>query len=68
MTGEYHKSFRECCDIVKAEIEKQGMLLIEGEKLVPHLPEFFEDGFLHPNDIGFGIYAQNLAAEIVAKI
>lgn len=60
-------SFEECCDIVKDEIKKHNMILIEGEKMVPHLPEFFDDGFLHPNDIGFGIYTQNLVAEIVKK-
>ncbi len=61
-------SFMECCDIVKDEISKHGMILIEGEYMVPHLPEFFDDGFLHPNDIGFGIYGQNLAAEMIKYI
>ena len=53
-------SFKECCDIVKEEIKNHNMILVEGEYMVPHSPEFFDDGFLHPNDIGFGIYAQNL--------
>ena len=34
--------------------------VIPGYNLVPHLPEFFSDLRLHPNDIGFAIYAQNL--------
>jgi len=34
--------------------------VIPGYNLVPHLPEFFSDGYLHPNDIGFGVYAQGL--------
>lgn len=54
-------TFEECCNIVKEEIKNHNMILVEGEYLVPHSPEFFDDGFLHPNDIGFGIYAQNLA-------
>ena len=54
-------SFADCCDIVKNEIRNHNMILIEGEYMVPHSPEFFDDGFLHPNDIGFGIYSQNLA-------
>lgn len=57
-------SFTECCGIVKEEIKKHGMILIEGEYMVPHLPDFFEDGYLHPNDIGFAIYAQNLIMQM----
>ena len=34
--------------------------VIPGYNLVPHLPEFFSDLRLHPNDIGFCLYAQNL--------
>lgn len=33
---------------------------VEGMPLVPHLPEFFADGYLHPNDSGFLLYGQNL--------
>jgi len=29
-------------------------------QLCPHSPEYYQDGFLHPNDMGFAIYAQNL--------
>ncbi len=38
--------------------------VIAGYNLVPHLPEFFSDRRLHPNDIGFCIYAQNLLGKI----
>ena len=38
--------------------------VITGYNLVPHLPEFFSDRRLHPNDIGFALYAQNLLREI----
>lgn len=40
------------------------IIFINGWNMVPHLPEFFSDGFLHPNDLGHGIYAQNLYKEI----
>lgn len=36
------------------------VFLVDGRKLVPHLPEFFDDGALHPNDLGFTLYARNL--------
>ncbi len=35
-------------------------VVIPGYNLVPHLPEFFSDRRLHPNDIGFALYARNL--------
>ncbi len=41
--------------------------VIAGQPLVPHLPEFFSDRRLHPNDLGFGIYAQNLQRAISAS-
>ena len=34
--------------------------VIEGMPLVPHLPEFYADGYLHPNDCGFLLYGNNL--------
>lgn len=48
-------SFESCCDYVKEEIKKHNMILIEGESLVPPLPEFFIEDVLHPNTSGFGI-------------
>ena len=38
--------------------------VIPGYNLVPHLPEFFSDLRLHPNDIGFCLYTQNLLGEL----
>ena len=34
--------------------------VVEGMPLVPHLPEFFADSYLHPNDSGFLLYGNNL--------
>ena len=42
-------------------------VVIPGYNLVPHLPEFYSDRRLHPNDIGFALYAQNLLGEIKAR-
>ena len=40
--------------------------VVSGYNLVPHLPGFFSDGRLHPNDLGFGVFAQNLQRELAA--
>ena len=37
--------------------------IIDGQNLVPHLPEFFSDKVLHPNDLGFGVYSDALIKE-----
>jgi len=46
--------------IVNEEAEMLGLIHIDGLTLVPPSPEFFADEYLHPNDAGFGIYADNL--------
>ncbi len=40
--------------------------VVSGYNLVPHLADFFSDGRLHPNDLGFGVLAQNLQRELAA--
>lgn len=49
---------------IRKGIEKEalnlGLEVVDGFKMVPHIGKFFADGFLHPNDMGFGIYADNL--------
>lgn len=37
-----------------------GVTVIRGGGFVPWLEEFFEDKYLHPNDMGFDFYAKNL--------
>ena len=37
---------------------------IDGLLLTPHLPDFFSDKYLHPNDSGFMLMGQNLISEI----
>lgn len=45
---------------LEEEAVRQNITVIDGYTLVPHRVEYFADGFLHPNDIGFALYAQNL--------
>ena len=40
--------------------------VIDGLELVPHEEKYFIDDILHPNDIGFTEYAQNLVAKMKA--
>ena len=51
-------------DAIKLLTEVYGkfnnVTVIEGMPLVPHLPEFYADGYLHPNDSGFLLYGSNL--------
>ena len=47
-----------CADIPKLH-------LIRGWDLVPHFSNFYSDFIVHPNDLGFGIYAQNLYRAIL---
>jgi len=42
--------------------------VINGWTFVPGRSEFYADLRLHPNDLGFGLYAQNLYAEIVKML
>ncbi|MBQ3063870.1 MAG: SGNH/GDSL hydrolase family protein [Clostridia bacterium] len=54
-------TFEDAREIVRAAAEAQeGITVIDCYTFVPHLPEFFSDKFLHPNDIGFSCYATGL--------
>ncbi len=52
----------------RAMVEREALALgfdvVSGLKLVPAVSDFFADTYLHPNDLGFGLYAQNLIKEI----
>lgn len=41
--------------------------LVSGEFLIPHAPEFFIPDRLHPNELGFLLYAANLREEILKR-
>ncbi len=52
------------CDRVKEIAERySNVKIVEGFKLVPHLPEYYLDN-LHPNCLGAEIYGRNLVREI----
>ena len=55
-------------DMVEAEAEARGFYVVNGLKLVPPLDDFYADRYLHPNDLGFGLYAENLIKELVKII
>ena len=44
----------------KVYAQFDNIIVVEGMPLVPHLPEFYADGYLHPNDTGFLLYGSNL--------
>lgn len=46
--------------VISTEASSRGFTVINGNDMVPHLPEFFADKTLHPNDLGFSLYARNL--------
>lgn len=51
--------------IIKACDKYENMHIVDGMKLVPHEIKFFGDKVLHPNELGFEFYAENLYREIV---
>ena len=51
---------------VVAEIENA--IFIDGFDFIPHSAEFFADSYLHPNDMGFKHYAENLYKAIKEKL
>lgn len=52
-----------CEKIKKIVAQYKNIRVIEGMKLVPHLPEYFLDN-LHPNCLGCELYGRNLVKEI----
>ena len=50
--------------MVENEAKKRGFYVISGLKLVPPIADFYSDKYLHPNDLGFALYAENLIKEI----
>lgn len=38
--------------------------VVDGREIVPHFPEFFMPDTLHPNDLGFVLYGENLYRKI----
>ncbi len=57
-------SFAQCCELIKKEYASRGITVIDGYTLTPHEKSFYFDKYLHPNALGFEIYAQNLIKQI----
>jgi hypothetical protein len=55
--------YEDCRALIAAEAEKRGFIYVDGLSFVPPLDEFFTDG-LHPNDLGFSLYTENLIREM----
>ena len=59
-------SFEDAREAVRAAARAVNAAIIEGDALVPHVAEAFDDSCqLHPNDLGFKFYANNLANAIL---
>lgn len=56
-------TFDECIDLLRSLYEARGIRVIDGLSLVPNRREFFADA-VHPNALGFSMYAENLLRAI----
>ena len=54
--------------MIENEAKARGFIAVDGLSLVPPLPQFFADTYLHPNDLGFGVFAENLIKVIEANL
>lgn len=52
-------TFEKCRETIKNESERLGFCVVDGYELVPHIDEFYAD-IVHPNELGFGVYAEKL--------
>ena len=57
-------TLKKFCNNLRAIVEKyDNITIVDGFKLVPHLPEYFLDK-LHPNCLGSEVYGRNLVLEM----
>jgi lysophospholipase L1-like esterase len=61
-------SFSSVRQIIRTAAEAVGATVIDTLNFVPHLPEFFYDQRLHPNDLGFLHYASALYRAILPHV
>lgn len=62
--GDFEESVQE----LRALARGNGLFVVDGLPLTPHHSDFFADQFLHPNDLGFGFYAENLLKALMKLI
>ncbi len=60
----YEGSLDEACNFIAETASKYGFKIIDARPFMPQSPEFFWDGRLHPNDLGFADYAAGVIKEI----
>jgi len=65
--SKYGGSFECVCSYIRSRGIAHGYKIIEGINLVPHVTKFFGDNKIHPNDMGFAEYANNLIKQIKIK-
>lgn len=53
-------SFEEARRLIRAAAERVDAYIVDGMELVPHVPGVYRDGYLHPDNLGFAFYAENL--------
>lgn len=47
-------------EIIRREAKQQSVRIIEGMPMVPHVRKFYNEDGIHPNDLGFAVYAMSL--------
>lgn len=57
-------TFSDVRALVREEAERCGFNVIDGMELVPHCGDFFADA-IHPNDLGFGVFAERLIRKML---
>ncbi|MBE6970590.1 MAG: SGNH/GDSL hydrolase family protein [Ruminococcaceae bacterium] len=60
--------FMECRALIGRLATAHGFHALDDYDLLPHDTRLFSDGYLHPNDIGFDLYAQRLCQMIDEKL
>ena len=65
--GKAMGSFADCRRVIVETAAKYGFEHIDGLTLVPPMEEMLSDG-LHPNDIGFSFYSENLIRSVISKL
>ena len=56
---------KEIAEITREIAESYGAHVVDAYPFVPHLPDFFGEGRLHPNDLGFATYADGVAKALI---
>lgn len=60
--------FSDVRQLIAERAQAHGYEVIDGYTLVPHMTDYYSDEYLHPNDIGFSYYAENLIKRLTGNI